>query len=318
MTNTTQLYPIKFIPILKDKIWGGKKLREVLNKKSGDNCGESWEVSGLAGDESVVSNGQLAGLSLSELVLMYGGRLLGQEVANKFGDEFPLLIKFIDADEDLSIQVHPSDEQSAGQGKTEMWYVMEVREGATLFSGFNQKVSKEELRESIEEEVFEKYLNRISVKPGDTFFIEANQVHTIGKGILLVEIQQSSDITYRLYDFNRKGHQGNNRDLHVDESFEVMRVDQRTGQVNYKDGADVELVKCPEFVTRKTTLISTTKFVEEPNFYVLIAVEGNGKVKWESDEMTISKGESLLIPQGVKIEVQPNASLTLLHTAIEF
>jgi len=222
------LYPLKFTPIYKDKIWGGNKIKSVLNKDFGGlpNCGESWELSGVDGNVSVVSNGYLAGNTLEELLEVYMGDLAGDEVYEHFGNEFPLLIKFIDANDDLSIQVHPNDEMAAERhnsyGKTEMWYVLQADKGSKLQSGFNQQVDQEKYLEKLEKTELTDILNFEEVTAGDVFFIPAGRVHAIGRGILLAEIQQTSDITYRIYDYDRRDDKGNPRELHTDLALDAI------------------------------------------------------------------------------------------------
>jgi len=204
-----KLYPLKFKTIFKDKIWGGQKIKTILNKDFGKlpNCGETWEISGVEGNISEVSEGELEGQSLTELIRIYKSDLVGFNIYKKYKDEFPLLIKFIDATEDLSIQVHPGDNLAKKRhnsfGKTEMWYVLQADEGASLIAGFNKELTKESYKEYFESGNLDEILNREIVTKDDVFFLPAGRVHTIGKGIMIAEIQQTSDITYRIYDFNR-------------------------------------------------------------------------------------------------------------------
>ena len=231
------LYPLKFTPICKDKIWGGNKLNEILNKEYPElpNCGESWEISGVQDEVSVVSNGFLKGNSLEELIEVYMGDLVGEKVYEKFGIEFPLLVKFIDANDNLSIQVHPNDELSMERhdafGKTEMWYVVQADPGAKLISGFNRKIDKEGYLKYFKNGQLEEILNYEEVKAGDVFFIPAGRVHAIGKGIVVAEIQQTSDVTYRIYDFNRVDDQGNPRELHTDLAIDAIAYEY---EANYR------------------------------------------------------------------------------------
>src|SRR3972149_1007896 len=198
----SHLYPLKFKPIFKDKIWGGDKIKTLLNKDFSPlpNCGESWEISGVQDEISVVSNGFLIGNNLQELIEIYMGDLVGDQVYQKYGIEFPLLIKFIDAHDDLSIQVHPNDklamQRHNAYGKTEMWYIIDADRGAKLISGFNTEVTKDAYIKHLENNTLNLILNYEEVKAGDVFFMPAGRVHAIGKGILLTEIQQTSDITY--------------------------------------------------------------------------------------------------------------------------
>ena len=222
-----QLYPLKFQPILKEKIWGGQKLNKVLNKSSlAKNVGESWEISDVEGDTSIVINGNLKGNSLKQLLEDYKDELIGTKNHKIFGNKFPLLIKFIDAKQDLSIQLHPNDELAAKRhnsfGKTEMWYVMQADDDANLIVGFNQEVTPETYLKHLENKTLTEILNFDTVKTGDTYFIEVGRVHAIGAGVLLAEIQQTSDITYRVYDWDRVDDQGNERELHNDLAIDAI------------------------------------------------------------------------------------------------
>ena len=223
------LYPLTFETIFKDKIWGGQKINTVLGKDFSPlpNCGETWEVSDVEGNVSLVKEGALQGKSLRELVAQYKGELVGNHVYEQYGDRFPLLIKFIDANDDLSIQVHPNDElakqRGVGHGKTEMWYIIQADEGAKLNSGFKREVEKEEYVKAVADNTIQDLLNIESVQPGDVFFLPAGRVHYIGKGLLLAEIQQTSDTTYRIYDFDRvDATSGQKRELHTDLAVDAI------------------------------------------------------------------------------------------------
>ena len=208
-----QLYPLKFTPIFKDKIWGGHKIRTYLKKDTGNlpNCGESWEISGVPGNISIARSGPLTGKKLTDLIREFKGQLLGEHVFERFNGEFPLLIKFIDANDDLSVQVHPNDELARERhnspGKTEMWYIIDAEKGASLISGFKKDIEKDDYTESLKNGKLMDLLNMEKVENDDVFFIPAGRVHSIGRGILLAEIQQTSDVTYRIFDFNRKDDQ---------------------------------------------------------------------------------------------------------------
>lgn len=313
-----KLYPLRFIPIIKNKIWGGHKLKNILGKDATDQSGESWEISGVEGYQSIISNGPLKGKPLDEVISVFKEKLLGIKIYSKFGSDFPLLIKFIDANTDLSIQVHPSDIQSNGRGKTEMWYVMQADPGAYLLSGFNQKITKHELKDSIKNGEFESYMNKVLVKSGDTFFIEANHVHSIGAGVMLAEIQQTSDITYRIYDFNRKDQGGNLRELHIDKAFEVMNLGLDTGQVNYENSSITKLVSVPEFHTTKYK-ITDILHLESPidHFIIVIGVRGKGTIIYDNLEERFSEGDTVLIPAGIKAILRSKNGLEVLETCIK-
>lgn len=324
------LYPLKFKPILKDKIWGGSKLKTVLNKDFSPlpNAGESWEISGVEGDISIVSNGKLAGNNLEELIEVYMGDLVGDRVYNDFGMEFPLLIKFIDANDVLSIQVHPDDELSKERhnafGKTEMWYVIEADQGSELIVGFNQEVDKAKYVAKLEEGKLEEILNNEPVQKGSCFFIPAGRVHAIGKGILLAEIQQTSDVTYRMYDWNRTDDHGNPRELHtdlavdaIDYSFEKKyRTDYET-EINQTK----ELVRCPYFTTN--TLEFNTKIEKDysqlDSFVIYMCLDGEFTIESEGGiKTTVAKGESVLIPASLEFVVlNPNQQTEILEVYIK-
>lgn len=238
-------YPIKFRPILQDKIWGGSKLRDVLNKPTTrDRVGESWEISGVKGHISVVDNGSEAGKNLQELLEEYGAKLVGEKIYKQFGNDFPLLIKFIDAKTDLSVQLHPNDELAKQRhnsfGKTEMWFVMQADEGAKLNIGFNKSVEKREYLEHLENGKITDLLNFEEVSKGDSVFINTGKVHAIGAGVLLAEIQQTSDITYRIYDWDRVDDEGNSRELHTALAIDAIDFEKKDDyQLSYEKGKSI-------------------------------------------------------------------------------
>lgn len=305
----TALYPLKFQPILKDKIWGGEKLAQQFNKQSSSkDLGESWEVSTVPGDVSIVSNGELKGQSLQDLLNSYQAELLGRANFERFGKDFPLLIKFIDAKQDLSIQLHPNDELAKKRhnsfGKTEMWYVMQADEGANLIVGFNQKVDKETYLEHLENKTLTKILNFDKVKEGDTYFIEAGRVHAIGAGVLLAEIQQTSDVTYRVYDWDRLDSDGNERELHNDIAIDAFDFNMKDDfRVDYKKDKNTSntMVSCPFFTTNFMEI--TTNLEKENNhdsFMIYMCVDGEVEISTHSFTQFISKGETILIPAAIK------------------
>ncbi|WP_299395788.1 type I phosphomannose isomerase catalytic subunit [uncultured Gelidibacter sp.] len=304
----TTLYPIKFHPILKDKIWGGEKLKSLLNKDSHlPNIGESWEISDVEGDTSIVANGSLENQSLKHLLSTYKADLIGEKNYKQFGNKFPLLIKFIDAKEDLSIQLHPNDELAAKRhnsfGKTEMWYVMQADKDANLIVDFNQKMTPELYLEHLNNKTLTKILNFDKVKAGDTYFIEVGRVHAIGAGVLLAEIQQTSDITYRIYDWDRKDDAGNERELHTDLAIDAIGFDMPDNyRVKYDTTANQsnEMVSCPYFTT---SYLKVDSEIEKENTYdsfmIYICVDGEAEIKTEGKSEVIKKGETILIPAAV-------------------
>ena len=324
------LYPLKFTPIYKDKIWGGNKIQTVLNKDFGDlpNCGESWELSGVEGNVSMVSNGYLAGNSLEELIEVYMGDVVGDQVFETFGIEFPLLIKFIDANDDLSIQVHPDDELSKKRhnafGKTEMWYVLQADSGSKLQVGFSQQIDQAEYLEKLDNNELTDILNFEEVSAGEVYFIPAGRVHAIGKGILLAEIQQTSDITYRIYDYDRRDAQGNPRELHTDlalDAIDFTLFPEYKSQYTPNPDESVELVKCKYFTTNVLEIHKTIEkdYNQLDSFVIYMCLEGTLKIETESGDETLQKGETILIPASIEsVRLNPtSASVKLLEVYIE-
>jgi len=306
---SVKLYPLKFQPILKERIWGGKKLNSILGKDSHlDTIGESWELSDVEGDISNVSNGALKGTSLKELLDIYQEELVGKKNYKVFGNKFPLLIKFIDAREDLSIQLHPNDQLAAKRhnsfGKTEMWYVMQAEKDAKLIVGFNQKISPKKYLQHLEEKSLPEILNFDSVKRGDTYFIEVGRVHAIGAGVMLAEIQQTSDITYRVYDWDRVDDQGKGRELHNDLAIDAINFEMENDfKISYKrtENQSNNMVECPYFTTNFIPLEGKiVKQNEQDSFIIYMCVEGTAKIEFESNSIEISKGETVLLPAILK------------------
>ncbi len=305
----SKFYPLKFHPILKEKIWGGEKLNKLLHKSSElSNIGESWEISDVDGDISVVSNGELKGQSLKDLLDTFTSDLIGEKNFKTFGKKFPLLIKFIDAKDDLSIQLHPNDELAAKRhnsfGKTEMWYVMQADEDSNLIVGFNQEMNKEKYLEHLEAKTLTEILNFDKVSAGDTYFIEVGRVHAIGAGVLLAEIQQTSDITYRVYDWDRVDDQGNERELHNDIAIDAFDFDMANDfRVSYdkNDNQSNLMVDCPYF---KTSFLQVTEPLERINtkdsFFIYMCVEGEASIETDGHVETIQTGETVLIPAALK------------------
>jgi mannose-6-phosphate isomerase len=323
------LYPLKFTPILKDKIWGGKKINTLLNKKDASPlCGESWEISGYEGEISIVSEGFLEGNELPELIEIYMGDLVGDKVFETFGLQFPLLVKFIDAAEILSIQVHPDDtmayERHKSFGKTEMWYIIQADEGSELISGFRTRLDKKSYTRLLETGQLESALNYEKVSPGDVFFMPAGRVHAIGPGILLAEIQQTSDLTYRIYDFNRRDDKGNLRELHTEAALDAIDFKVfDTYKTSYPHivNKTVNTVDCRYFTTN---VMHFSKPVEKDfnlidSFIIYMCTEGEGEILYgEGGRVTFVKGETLLIPAVLKsLVVKPTIPSTLLEIYIK-
>jgi mannose-6-phosphate isomerase len=303
------LYPLKFQPILKDKIWGGEKLNQHFNKASDSkDLGESWEISTVPNDVSVISNGELKGQSLQDLVNDYKSDLLGDKNWERFGNEFPLLIKFIDAKQDLSIQLHPNDELAKKRhnsfGKTEMWYVMQADKDANLIVGFNGDVDKETYLKHLEDNTLTKILNFDTVKEGDTYFIEAGRVHAIGAGVLLAEIQQTSDVTYRVYDWDRVDDNGNARELHNDIAIDAFDFEMENDfRIDYQKEKNTsnKMVSCPFFTTNFVEIDSELDVKNtHDSFLIYMCVDGEVEVSTGVSSEYISKGETILIPAEIK------------------
>lgn len=317
-------YPLLFKPILKPRIWGGDKLQKVLGKRTpeeNNKIGESWELSGLEGNESVVINGFLSGNTITELIEIYMDELVGQKVFDTFGTYFPLLFKFIDANDKLSIQVHPSDEiaqeKYQSYGKTEMWYIIDAEPQSELTLGLNKEMDSNSLKESIQNNTLEQYLHRIPVKKGDCFFIPAGLIHAIGKGVFLAEIQQAADLTYRLYDYNRLDDKGNPRELHIEKALEAIDFsNQRTSSLVYehKDNIPIILSENGYFTTRLLHLTKPIKvdYSDIDSFVVYMCTEGEFDIIYRDETIKVKKGETVLVPAVIReltLVPQPKSEL---------
>jgi len=298
------LYPLQFEPILKERIWGGQKLKTQLNKPiTSDITGESWELSTVEGDVSVVSNGSLKGKSLSEVIEQNPDALLGTAVHQRFGKQFPLLFKYLDAREDLSIQVHPNDELAKKRhnsfGKTEMWYVMQADPEAEIIVGFSQKSDPEAYLASLKDNTILSLLNKVKAKQGDVFFLETGTVHAIGAGLVIAEIQQTSDITYRIYDFDRVDANGNKRELHVDLALEAINYNTTDTQKSYEKKINESnvMVDCPYFTTNFFPLDGKVDISKSgSSFTVYMCTEGDFIIVTEEEVFNYKKGDTVLIP----------------------
>ena len=324
------LYPLTFETIFKDKIWGGQKIKTILEKDFSPlpNCGETWEVSDVEGNVSVVKEGSLQGKSLHELVEQYKGKLVGQHVYEKYGNRFPLLVKFIDANDDLSIQVHPDDElakkRKSGFGKTEMWYIMQADEGAKLNSGFNREVTKEEYVKAVTDNTIQDILNIEPAAPGDVFFLPAGRVHYIGKGLLLAEIQQTSDTTYRIYDFDRvDATTGKKRELHTELAVDAINYhhfDHYKTQYDKKLNESVNAVTSDYFVTNVLTANQEIEhdYTHIDSFVILICVAGALTIEAEGGySVSLKMGQCTLIPATINtVTFVPDGDMTLLETYV--
>ncbi len=316
------LYPLKFRPILKERLWGGKKLKEILGKPIENGItGESWEISAVEGDVSVVANGALAGTSLTDLIANYGERLLGNSVMERFGTDFPILIKFIDAKQDLSIQLHPNDklakERHNSFGKTEMWYIMDADNDAKLIVGFNRSVTKEEYSDALKKDRLADILNYEKIKEGDTFFINTGKIHAIGAGVLLAEIQQTSDITYRVFDFNRRDKNGNFRELHTALALDAIDYKKKNDfRIDYTKGKDTvnKMVACPYFNTGYMELSQNMEqdLSQRDSFTIYMCVGGRAIIENDLGEVHLKKGETVLVAASTKkISLKTNGAKLL-------
>ncbi|KAF2081220.1 type I phosphomannose isomerase catalytic subunit [Flavobacterium sharifuzzamanii] len=301
------LYPLQFEPILKERIWGGEKLKTILNKPIVSKItGESWELSTVQGDVSVVANGVLKGKSLMDLIDETPDAILGTKVYERFGKQFPLLFKYLDAREDLSIQVHPNDklakERHNSFGKTEMWYVMQADADARIIVGFKEDSSKEEYLKHLHDNTLVSILDDVKAKSGDVFFLETGTVHAIGAGLVVAEIQQTSDITYRLYDFDRVDAQGNKRELHVDLALDAINYNKVDTQKKYdsKTNTSNVVVDCPYFTTNFIPLedkVEVSKSGE--TFTVYMCIEGSFEIEYDGFKHTYIKGDTVLVPAAI-------------------
>lgn len=318
-----KLYPLVFEPILKDRIWGGTKLRTDLGKHNlpSETTGESWELSAVPGDVSIVRDGKYAGRSLGELIAEHPDELLGNRIHNRFGQQFPLLFKFLDARDDLSIQVHPNDELAKKRhnsfGKTEMWYVMQADEGARIIVGFKHKSSPEEYLKHLEDKNLIEILNEVPVKKGDVFFLETGTIHAIGAGIVIAEIQQTSDITYRIYDWDRVDANGQSRELHVEQALDAMNYNTTDTQKQYaqvQNTANV-MVDCPYFTTSYFPLTGEAKVEKDGScFSVYICTEGSYTFTVGGEIFNFKKGDTILVPAALKsFTISGDATLLEIH-----
>ncbi len=325
-----------FEPLLKQTLWGGNKIipfkhldrlsDNLTNGQQGAtaNIGESWEISGVKDNETIVANGPEKGKSLNQLVREHREQLVGKDNYARFGDEFPLLIKFIDARQDLSIQVHPTDEiahrQGKSRGKTEMWYALKSDPGAQLYNGLKQQITPEQYKEMVESDTITDALARYEVHEGDVFFIPAGRIHAIGAGCFVAEIQQTSDVTYRIYDFKRKDKNGNYRELHTKEAAESINytvLDNYRTDYQLQKNECVEVVKCPYFTTAVYDLTKpmTLDYEGLDSFVILIAVNGAGKLSSDGDTIDFCMGDTVLLPATAN-EVKVEGTVKFLETFV--
>ena len=322
------MYPLKFEPILKQTLWGGDKI--ISFKQLNDTrkeVGESWEISAVEGSESIVAEGPDKGMTLTEVLSKYREELLGEANYARFGVKFPLLVKFIDARQDLSIQVHPSDELAKkrhnSMGKTEMWYVIGADKGAKLRSGFSEQITPKEYKDRVYNNTITEVLQEYDIQPGDVFFLPAGRVHSIGAGAFIAEIQQTSDVTYRIYDFDRKDSKGNARELHTDLAREAINfevLDDYRTQYDVVENEPIELVACPYFTTSLYDMTEeiTCDYSELDSFVIFVCVEGSCTLyDNEKKEVSFKAGETVLMPASIQeVTIVPNGKVKLLETYV--
>lgn len=324
-----ELYPLEFKPVFREKIWGGQKIQNNYNFNIGElkNCGELWSLSGYPEDQSTVSNGYLAGNELNELVGIYMDDLVGGAIYDKFQNVFPILVKILDAEDWLSIQVHPDDKlakkRGLGGGKTEMWYVLDADPKSQLIAGFSEKVNEHTYMRKIEEKKLPEIMNFVDVKKNDVFFMPSGRVHALGPGILLAEIQQTSDTTYRIYDWNRLDDKGNARDLHLKEAMEAIDFelyDNYKTEYSKKENETNEIVNTPFFTTNLIKLNKAIKkdYSELDSFVILLGAQGEFEYTDNLDNKgSIKAGESLLIPaMHEEISIYPKGNCEILEVYI--
>ncbi|MDR2602082.1 MAG: class I mannose-6-phosphate isomerase [Spirochaetaceae bacterium] len=325
-TKKTDLYPLEFIPIPKKRIWGGNKLKQDWNKDFlEESIGESWELSGQAENVSRVKNGPLKGKLLTELIDLYGTELLGEKPRVKNKNDFPLLFKFIDARDDLSVQVHPDDvaakQRHGCAGKTEMWFVADAEPRSKLFAGFSRQTNAAEYRDLVLNGRLEEVLQKEVVKKGDAFFIPSGTVHGIGAGVLVAEIQQSSDITYRIYDYNRKDENGVKRELHIEQSFDVVNFENAAScKINYKEIEDgvAAIAVCPYFTVNFIKPVSLVKrdLTKTGAFAVYMCIDGEAVLNACGKTAPLKKGSTILVPAILNSNISITGRCSVLETSL--
>ncbi len=318
------LYPLKFDPVLKKKVWGGSKLATLFGKKGSGDIGESWELSGVEGNVSCVSEGALKGVQLTDLITTYGADLLGKKVQETYGNTFPLLFKFIDARLDLSVQLHPDDRLAMARhnsfGKTEMWYIMHAEEDARLILGFNREMDQETYLTFLNDGKITDILYEEPVTAGDSFFIAPGTVHAIGAGTLLAEIQQTSDITYRIYDWDRPDADGSMRELHTELALDAIDYSAPEARIDYRELENSIIPLCSKtyFETNKWVLSEATerKLDGIDSFVVYMCVEGALQLRTDHGEISLERGETALLPAFIDRVLFDTEEATILEVYV--
>jgi len=314
-------YPLAFYPIFKERIWGGNQLRNFNKDFDQDKIGESWEVSSLPNDTSIIESGQYKGFSLNELIALFPEEILGKDVVLKHGTQFPLLIKFLDAQQDLSIQLHPCDELAQKRhqsfGKTEMWYVVDAEKDARIIVGFKKDSNQKEYLEYLNNKNLLEILEEIPVKKGDVFMLETGTIHAIGAGIVIAEIQQTSDVTYRIYDWDRVDNDGNSRELHTELALDAINYKVTNSKINYSNHCNVlnTAVQSQYFTTSILFLENELLLNSKDKFIILMCIDGTFEIEHDTIVYTYKKGNTILLPAILKnIILKGNA--TILHITI--
>ena len=312
-----KLYPLRFAPVYKDYIWGGSRIPETFNRDMPRGIyAESWEISTHPDGATAIANGALAGKTLADLLPAHKTELLGTGVA---GDDFPLLIKLIDAREKLSVQVHPNDENAAavnGQAKSEMWYFLDGAAGAFIYCGLKSGIGRDEFTAAMKNKTFAEILQRIPAKKGDAVYVHGGRVHAIGEGCLILEIQQNSNTTYRVYDWDRVDAAGKGRELHVEKALQVIDWDNTSDPVCKPDGT--KICESPYFRLDRFELTAAQKFsLTGKTFHALFIAGGEGTISWNGGEEKLLPGQSWLVPAGMAdYTIKPAKNLTVLQTTI--
>lgn len=323
----SKLYPLKFLPILKPVLWGGTRIMEFKGiESSAGDIGESWEISGLEGHESIVSNGDFAGKSLKELLSLFGKDILGKDIYDRFGTKFPLLVKFLDANRDLSIQVHPDDEMAArlhnNMGKTELWYIIDSKPDSYIYSGFSKSITKEEFLRHIDGNTITDVIAKFNTQPRDIFYLPAGRIHSLSAGNFIVEIQQNSDITYRVYDYGRIGADGKKRELHMEYAKDALDYNVHNDYLSHADKVynnEVLLKKCPYFTATVINISEPLRIVISTSFRIVIVTQGKGVLTDKQGNKTAMKqGETILIPACTEYaDIIPDGEIEVLTAYIE-
>ncbi|GHU85542.1 mannose-6-phosphate isomerase [Bacteroidia bacterium] len=322
------LYPLKFKPILQSKIWGGEKIKKYkFAENFKENIGEVWLLSGVEGNETLVENGNLLNSTINDAIEVFMSDLLGEKIYQEYGDFFPLLYKIIDANDNLSVQVHPDEDISMiledASPKNEMWYVLDADNEAKIYLGFNKDIDALEVKKSIEENTILSLLNEVKVKSGDVYFIPAGTIHALGRGVVVAEIQQASDTTYRVWDWNRTDEKGNSRELHIEEalqSFNYAKTIVESMKSASKMNGVSRLIKTPYFTANEMLLNKSFEkdYSDIDSFVCLLCVKGNGYIKQNGVETSIEEGEVVLLPAITeKITIETNNAIRILESYID-